>query len=232
MYIKSISLENYRCHKKTEIDFFPGGTQGYISIIEGGDGDGKTTLFNAIGWCLYGKETSELLGEPKQSLGIPNVSSINNDGLSKLSVDLWLEIGESAEPNQRPISMRAVRKASIRGINIVDQEFSLQISFHDENPKVLRDQEAERYIENIAPSDLIEFYMFNGEYLSSGKNVKGENIDASIKRLGYHDLLKWANAHGLEHNITKSDIGSQTVDALLYESESALPNKKPGRTKS
>ena len=58
------------------------------------------------------------------------------------------------------------------------------------------------------------------------------DIDASIKRLGYHDLLKWANTHGLEHNITKSDIGSQTVDALLYESESALPNKKPGRTKS
>lgn len=182
MYIKSISLENYRCHKKTEIDFFPGGTQGYISIIEGGDGDGKTTLFNAIGWCLYGKETSELLGEPKQSLGIPNVSSINNDGLSKLSVDLWLEIGESAESNQRPISMRAVRKASIRGTNILDQEFSLQIYSQNENPKVLRDQEAERYIQNIAPKDLIEFYMFNGEYLSSGRNVKGENIDTSIKR--------------------------------------------------
>ena len=182
MYVKSISLENYRCHKKTEIDFFPGGSQGYLSIIEGGDGDGKTTIFNAIGWCLYGKETSELLGEPKQSLGIPNVSSLNTGGISKLSVDLWLEIGESAKSRGRPTSIRALRKASIRGTGIVEQEFSLQIYIQDENPKVLRDQEAQRYIESIAPSDLIEFYMFNGEYLSSGRNAKGENIDASIKR--------------------------------------------------
>ena len=182
MFIKSISLENFRCHKKTEIDFFPGDSQGNISIIEGGDGDGKTTIFNAIGWCLYGKETSELLGETKQSLGIPNVSSLSNDGLNKLSVDLWLEIGESASSKEHPTSIRALRKARTRGIGIVEQEFSLQIYTQDENPKVLRDQEAERYIETIAPSDLIEFYMFNGEYLSSGKNVKGENIDASIKR--------------------------------------------------
>ncbi len=182
MYIKSISLENYRCHKKTEIDFFPDLSQGYISILEGGDGDGKTTLFNAISWCLYGKETSELLGAPKQSLGIPNVSSLNDEGLSKLSVNLWLEVDKSDKYKEHPASIMAMRKASVRGTNIVDQEFSLQIYFHDENPKVLRDQEAERYIENIAPSDLIEFYMFNGEYLSSGKNVKGENIDASIKR--------------------------------------------------
>jgi DNA sulfur modification protein DndD len=182
MYVKSISLENYRCHKKTEIDFFPGGSQGNLSIIEGGDGDGKTTLFNAIGWCLYGIETSELLGEPKQSLGIPNVSSLNNDGLSKLSVDLWLETGESAESKVRPTSIRAMRRASIRGTRIVEQEFSLQIYSQNENPKVLRDQEAKRYMESIAPRDLIEFYMFNGEYLSSGRNVKGENIDASIKR--------------------------------------------------
>ena len=58
------------------------------------------------------------------------------------------------------------------------------------------------------------------------------DIYASVKGLGYHDLPKWANAHGLEHNITESDIGKLTLDALLYESESALPNKKLGRTKS
>jgi DNA sulfur modification protein DndD len=182
MYIKSISLENYRCHKKTEAVFFPGSGKGYISIIEGGDGDGKTTIFNAIGWCLYGKETSELLGEPKQSLGIPNVSTLNDNGLNKISAEAWLEFEESAISGDRPISARALRKANVRGMRILDQVFTLQLYSQNGNPEVLMDAEAERYIESIAPSDLIEFYMFNGEYLSSARNAKGENINASIKR--------------------------------------------------
>lgn len=182
MFIKSISLENYRCHKETKIDFFPGGSKGNISIIEGGDGDGKTTIFNAIGWCLYGKETSELLGAKQQSLGIPNVSAINKGKLGRVSVDLWIEVGSPRSFDNSPASIRALRRVATRGIDIVEQEFEVQIYRQNEQPRVLRDHEAQMYIDSIAPSNLIEFYMFNGEYLSSGRNVKGENIDASIKR--------------------------------------------------
>lgn len=182
MFIKSISLENYRCHKETKIDFFPGGSKGNISIIEGGDGDGKTTIFNAIGWCLYGKETSELLGAKQQSLGIPNVSAINKGKLGRVSVDLWIEVGSPRSFDNSPASIRALRRVATRGIDIVEQEFEVQIYRQNEQPRVLRDHDAQMYIDSIAPSNLIEFYMFNGEYLSSGRNVKGENIDASIKR--------------------------------------------------
>ena len=42
MFIKSISIENYRCHKSSKIEFFKENKNGSISIIEGGDGDGKT----------------------------------------------------------------------------------------------------------------------------------------------------------------------------------------------
>ncbi|MCL4451679.1 MAG: DUF1028 domain-containing protein [Candidatus Thermoplasmatota archaeon] len=58
------------------------------------------------------------------------------------------------------------------------------------------------------------------------------DIKAAISRLGYRSLMKWARAHGLEHNITKLEIGSLTLDALLYESELVIPIKKPGIRKS
>jgi DNA sulfur modification protein DndD len=182
MYIKSIALKNFRCHKDTKIEFFPGSGKGNISIIEGGDGDGKTTIFNAIGWCLYGQETSELLEEPKQTLGIPNVASFNDEGLSSISVEMWLEFEEPPKSEDTPISARVFRKEKVRGNSILSDELIVDLYFKSGNPKVLYDKEAASYIESIAPSDLIEFYMFNGEYLKNSRNTRGDNVSNSIKR--------------------------------------------------
>jgi len=182
VFIKSVTLENYRCHKKSVCDFFPDGKAGEISIIEGGDGDGKTSIFNAIGWCLYGKETSELLGELNQSLGIPNVADIDSNTLGKVSVEVWLEFERDNDIGKRFDGARAVRIADVRGNRIVDHELTLELYRGSDPPEILKGSVAERFIDDIAPKDLIEFFMFNGEYLSRGGNSKGENIDASIKR--------------------------------------------------
>lgn len=42
-------LENFRCHSQFECEFING-----VTLIRGRSGLGKTTLFNAIVWCLYG----------------------------------------------------------------------------------------------------------------------------------------------------------------------------------
>lgn len=179
MFIKSIYLNNYRCHKNSKIDFFNEGNKGQISIIEGGDGDGKTCIFNAIGWCLYGEETSKLLSEPAQNLGIPNIGLSGTGKLEDLSVEMW--IGFEGKSSNAPSSARIKRSANFRVNEISSQELSVEIYYDMGSPRLLMDNDAQNYIDDIAPRDLVEFYMFNGEYLSSGKNVKGRNIDASIK---------------------------------------------------
>ena len=146
-----MSMKNFRCHKDTTVDFFKTSEKGNISIIEGSDGDGKTTIFNAIGWCLYGRETSELLEEPKQSLGILNVSSLNSERLTTISVEIWLEFEESSKSVDIPTSARVLRKAKVREMAIVEEEFLLELYTQSGNPKVLYDREAKNYIENIAP---------------------------------------------------------------------------------
>ncbi|MHB1806493.1 MAG: hypothetical protein ACYCR2_05765 [Thermoplasmataceae archaeon] len=177
-----MSIENFRCHKGSKIEFFKEGNNRRISIIEGGDGAGKTSIFNAIGWCLYGIETSELLGEPAQSLGVPNISLSSSEVIDHLSVELWIEFENIGQGTTAPISARALRTSNFRGNRIIDQDFLLELYYEAKSPEILRGSEAEKYIDDLIPKDLIEFYMFNGEYLSSGRNVKGENIDASIKR--------------------------------------------------
>ena len=55
MILKSLFLKNYRTYRGPEtIDFATGSNN--ITIIKGNNEVGKTTIMNAITWCLYGKE--------------------------------------------------------------------------------------------------------------------------------------------------------------------------------
>lgn len=55
MILKSLRLENFRTYRGPEqIDFAHGDKN--VTIIQGNNEVGKTTIMNAITWCLYGAE--------------------------------------------------------------------------------------------------------------------------------------------------------------------------------
>ena len=53
MKITRISIENFRQHRKLEIELDP--SQSSFTIIRGRNGAGKTNLLKAITWVLTGK---------------------------------------------------------------------------------------------------------------------------------------------------------------------------------
>lgn len=188
MYIRSIYLENYRCYKKQNIEFFPSGSKGILSIVEGSDGTGKTTIFNAIGWCLFGEETSVILEEPPQDLGIPSVSTIkeSENGTSKVEVVICAEGEKDID------EMRAIRTGSFKGKEYYNTSLEIQIrytGFSNLQTTYLDGAEAQKFIESIVSKDLLEFYMFNGEYLKRAKSFKGKNIESAIKGQFKFDAL-------------------------------------------
>lgn len=60
----NVHLSNFRCHRNQTFTFSPG-----LNLIEGKSGQGKTTILDAISWCLLGKQRNVLTrGEKKCSV--------------------------------------------------------------------------------------------------------------------------------------------------------------------
>ena len=72
--VKSIELKNFRSYGDFCMDFSQDQTKS-ITVIEGGKGAGKTSLINAISWCLYGKEN---FSKSSDGMPIPNGTALKN----------------------------------------------------------------------------------------------------------------------------------------------------------
>jgi DNA repair exonuclease SbcCD ATPase subunit len=60
----NIQLTNFRCHRDAQFSFSPG-----LNLIEGQSGRGKTTILDALSWCLLGKQRNVVTrGEKKCSV--------------------------------------------------------------------------------------------------------------------------------------------------------------------
>ena len=55
MILNKVSIKNYRQYRDVEIEFAKKPNKNF-TIINGNNGTGKTTLLNALTWCLYGSE--------------------------------------------------------------------------------------------------------------------------------------------------------------------------------
>ena len=70
-----ISFENYRQYGTGQIHFKTDGSN-KLSILITKNGTGKTTLLNAITWCLYGRELH--LTEERKALPLVNSAVARN----------------------------------------------------------------------------------------------------------------------------------------------------------
>jgi len=65
MQILSVHLKNIKSHRDTELTFSPG-----INVLSGPNGVGKSTVFEAIGYALFGVDASSFVGNVERFLTI------------------------------------------------------------------------------------------------------------------------------------------------------------------
>ena len=67
MILNKVLIRNYRQYRNVDIDFAKGDGKNF-TIIKGNNGTGKTTLLNALSWCLYGSEIHDYGDEAAMSI--------------------------------------------------------------------------------------------------------------------------------------------------------------------
>ncbi len=81
MQILSISLKNIKSHRKKELHFVNG-----INVLSGDNGVGKSTIFEAIGYALFGVDARDFVGNIERFItigakkGAISVTFITDDG--------------------------------------------------------------------------------------------------------------------------------------------------------
>ncbi len=80
MQILSIHLKNIKSHRELDLDFSPG-----INVLSGSNGVGKSTIFEAIGYALFGVDAQSFVGNIERFISI---------GAKKGLVAVVFQIGE------------------------------------------------------------------------------------------------------------------------------------------
>ena len=60
MKLKYLKLKNFRQYYGEQTISFACDSPRHVTVIQGINGAGKSSLFNALNWCLYGGDVGEI----------------------------------------------------------------------------------------------------------------------------------------------------------------------------
>ena len=184
MRIEQINIKNFRQYKKVQIDF-PDYYDNDIHVIIGKNGVGKTTLFNAINWCLYGKEPNHLSNG--ESLRILN-SKIPDDSNDK---EVFVEIKVEVNENNKYIFKRTI-------INPIEssESFLEVMEFNNGESTFIESKQNEIFVNKFVNESIKEFYFFDGERLDTYfKEDHIGRIRSNIHKVSKINILENTKRH-------------------------------------
>ncbi len=186
MRIDLIKLKNFRPYVDEEIIFSSDEKKKNFTIIQGANGAGKSSLLNAITWCLYDEE----IHLTKGLKGLPLCNTEAFDNLEKgkiLNVEVEIQMIDEEGRKHNVIRSINYRKDSDGQESIVpdpsskEKDGSIFMYFREENGQSKKLPEPRFFLEQIMPEDIKEYFFFDGEQLNQYfKESSGEKIKEAV----------------------------------------------------
>ena len=151
-----LTIENYKSFQfATEIRFPVGDDGRSIFLIGGMNGAGKTSIMEAINFCLYGAKLEEVyrnINRREKARGNANVSFelvMEMDDLSELVVKRSWSAGVADDPMPRDLTERLVVVRDGKRVSVQNQE-------------IWQD-----FIRSVIPPGITQFFFFDGEKIQA-----------------------------------------------------------------
>ena len=247
LQLGKITLKNYRMYKDTTTIDLSRDPEKTITIIEGDMGKGKTTILNAVYWCLYGKFRPTGNSSDENIINNDVLLSLKpgEDGDTTVEIHLYEEdelrynIKRSIHFVKKQESARLVAREDVDGSLSEGIEVTPTVEFRY-LPKMSADSEWQVYtdpvhardaISNVFPEALSSYFLFDAELLDNFFNVgRKNNVRNGIEKISGLPVLDNAIKH-----ITKTyddvlkDINSPKIESIksqIFITEKAIESNE------
>jgi len=196
MILNKMMLENFRQFRgKQEIEFVSP-TQGSasVTVIFGENGRGKTSLFRAIMFCLFGERRLSQDGDVKrEELQLVNVSALEANPGQPIRTIVELEFTH----REQTYRLRRAILGMQDGGRVIEEEDEkrLFITHADGNTQPIQTTDIEAVIDSILDRRVKDYFLFDGEKIERLTRASVEQrreISAGIRNLLNVDALETA----------------------------------------
>lgn len=188
MKLEWMHLTNFRQFYGEHTIRFSRGTSQNVTVVHGVNGSGKTSLFTALNWCLYGL-TEENMGELVSKPAITE-ATVGED------IEMKVQLAFSHEGQQFTAS-RAVNVTKTSGHEWQPKaktEFSLDSIRSDGQTK--RIPNATGFVESILPSNVRTYFFFDGEKIDQFTRPSHEaEVEKAVRNVLKIEVLERAKTH-------------------------------------
>jgi DNA sulfur modification protein DndD len=178
MLLKRVELENFGPYCGAHHLDFKGSSEELV-LVHGENMAGKTSLLNAIRWCLYG-EAKDRSGE-----AMPTARLINLDAYSEGSkrVSVALEVVQRKDGEESLIRLRRQHQAKQDVADpSADKDFA-EVLEVDVDGNVLAGDQFDDMVNSMLPVRISRFFLFDGELLKEYEELVHEDSTTHARQV-------------------------------------------------
>lgn len=222
MILQKMTLENFRqFYGKQELEFIPSGEPNRnITVLFGENGRGKTGLFRAIVFCLYGERRLSQDGDvPDKELQLVNMSAIQANPGKPVEASVELIFTHKGET----YNLRRAIMGMSEGSNVIEEvtDIRLRITGVDGNTRVIDPKDINDVIDRVLDRRVKEYFLFDGEKIERLTRVGVEQrreIGRGIRNLLNIDALESAiRAVRRVVKLLEDDLAKSSSSEQLYQ---------------
>lgn len=215
MKFEKIVLENFSSYYGKHTIEFNTTEQKPVTVIVGGSGFGKTSIFDAINWALYGSQYEAILlsQSEKNIIDYINETALKHAGRAKESADMACSLFFEHEGKHYRIEQELVAKKVKDRITPTDKASSLYEHTPTGNFEPIAYTES--FLNEILPSNVRDYFLFNGDRINRlSLPGSSKEIRDGIYRVVDLELLQ----NGTEHlKETARRLRKNTKDVSVGE---------------
>lgn len=186
MILEKVKIQNYRQYRDVEIEFAKG-EDGNFTIIKGDNGTGKTTMLNALSWCLYGEEIHNYGDDSSMSICNNKTAFLAKQG-QRITVSVEMEFDDDGSP----LIFKRSREFHKEGDQAKSGYFGDKFIVSQEIDGKIVDEENDQYtLERKIPKEIEDYFFFDGARLSHYfQDNSNQNIKDSVYVISQLNLLE------------------------------------------